>query len=201
MRNFAIVIMMLLIATGAGAVEKPASNLHLLKAGDSALSRDVYVLTFDFAAANIDYTAAGIDFLNEGVMPAGAEIVGLGWTDVVVEIYENEGASFSNWATEALLGFNYEDVDGVAYGYAAPFDGINEGPGSFGPATGYVDLAGAGYYPPATADFVFSAIAAWDDATGLPAGTWTSGIMYVEIESDVVATENATIGAVKALYR
>ncbi len=208
LKSYKLLVILTLIALMAGSAMAADKDLKLngytlthLDAADSPSGRAVYILAFDFAEVNVDYIAAGVVFGSEGILPDGATMVGFGFTDVVAEVYENEGAAYSNWASEAWLGCTYEDaVEGLSFVGVSPF-AENEGPGTFGPATNYFALNPADWPLPAADPFTFYAETAWDDATGLASGTFTSGIVYAEIESPVVANEPVSLSAVKAMYR
>jgi len=204
--RFILVAMLIsLIAGSAFAGEKGGASqwytLTEVDAVDSPSGRDVYILTYDFSAMPQDYIAAGYQFGSEGILPEGATMVGFGFDGVEADVYENEGAPFSNWASEAWLGCTYMDpVDGLSFVGVGVFE-ENEGPGHFGPASNYFALEPADWPMPTDEDFTFYANTSWDDATGLAAGTFTAGVVYVEIESSVVGTDDVTMSGVKALYR
>lgn len=194
-----------LIAGTAFANEKGAPSSHYtltaVDATDSPSGRDVYILSVDFGAMPQDYIATGVQFGNQGILPLGSAMVGFGFDGVEADVYFNDGASFSNWAVEAWLGCTYLDaVNGLSFVGVSPF-AESEGPGHFGPASNYFALLPTDWPMPTADPFTFYAESTWDDGTGLPAGTFTAGVLYVEIESPTVGTEEATMSSVKALYR
>jgi len=198
---------MIVLVAGVAAAEKPAGiapgyTLTAVDAIDSPTNRDMYVLTYDFAVENIDYDVNGIQFGSEGVLPVGAQMMAFGFENVEAEVYHNDGASYSNWASEAWLGCTYDATEErtLAFVGVSPFD-LNEGPGHFGPSTVHFDLDPAAWPLPTVDEFTFYASSSYDDGSGLAAGTFTSGLIYVWVESTVVATEDATMGAIKALFR
>lgn len=204
-RLIVLTLVLSLIAGSAWAEEKGRSNqwytLTEVDATDSPSGRDVYILTYDFSAMPQDYIAAGYQFGSEGILPEGATMVGFGFDGVEADVYENEGASFSNWASEAWLGCTYMDpVDGLSFVGVGVF-ADDEGPGHFGPASNYFALDPADWPMPIDEEFTFYANSTWDDSTGLPAGTFTAGVVYAEIESAVVSTDEVSMSGVKALYR
>ncbi|MBT3316417.1 hypothetical protein HN388_00380 [bacterium] len=158
------------------------------------------VLTYDFAAGNIDYSVAGIQYGSEGILPAGATMVAFGFENVEADVYHNDGAAYSNWASEAWLGCTYFDaVNGLTFDGTGPFT-ENEGPGHFGPASVHYDLNPLDWPLPTVDEFTFYAQAQYDDGSGLAAGTFTTGTIYVWVESDIVTNEGASMGAIKALF-
>ena len=201
-----LAVLLIVLVAGAAFAEKPATSvphftLTEVDAIDSPTNRDLYVLSYDFAAGPINYDANGIQFGSEGILPIGATMVAFGFTDVIADVYFNDGASFSNWASELFLACTYDNVGVLNFVGTYPFPDFTEGPGTYGPATVHFDLNPADWPLPTTEEFTFYASAAFDDGSGLAAGTITSGVVYVWVESTVVATEAATMGAVKALFR
>lgn len=193
-----------LIAGTAMANEKGAPSqwytLTEVDATDSPSGRDVMILSYDFGAMPIDYVAAGVQYGTQGLLPADAAMVGFGFDNVTADIYFNDGASFSNWASECFIGCTYDDMGTLSFVGTTPF-AENDGPGSFGPSSNYFALVPTDWPMPTTEEFTFYASANWDDGTGLPAGTVTGGTVYVEIETAAVGSEEVSMGAVKALYR
>ncbi len=207
-KSYSLIIVALLIGLVAGtafANEKGAPSqyptLTQVDAADSPSGRDVYVLSYDFSANPQDYIAAGYQFGTYGILPAGATMVGFGFTDIEIDVYQNEGASYSNWASECWLGCTYDNAGEIGFVGTSPFSGTNEGPGHFGPVSNYFALDPADWPMPDYAPFTFYCETTWDDGTGLPAGTLVAGTVFVEIESPVVGTEEVTMSSVKALYR
>jgi len=201
-----LAVLLIVLVAGVAVAEKPAPVKHgytltAVDAVDSPTNRDMYVLTYDFAAGNIDYNVEGLQFGSEGILPTGATMIAFGFENVEAEVYHNDGASYSNWASEAWLGCTYFDaVEGLSFVGVSPF-AENEGPGLFGPATTHFDLDPADWPLPTADDFTFYASSSYDDGSGLAAGTLTSGLIYVWVESTVVANEDATMGSIKALFR
>lgn len=194
-----------LIAGTAFATEKGTVSqyptLTAVDASDSPSGRDVYILSVDFSVTPQDYIASGIQFGSQGILPLGSAMVGFGFDNVMADVYFNPGATYSNWASEAWLGCTFTDpIDGPSFVGVSPFT-ESDGPGTFGPASNYFALAPADWPMPTEYPFTFYAETTWDDATGLPAGTFTSGVLYVEIESPTVSNEETTMSSVKALYR
>jgi hypothetical protein len=83
----------------------------------------------------------------------------------------------------------------------SPFADTNDGPGVFGPVSNYFAFDPTDWPVPTSDPFTFYAEALWNDQTGLPAGTFISGTVFVEIEADVVPTDAQSLTAVKALFR
>jgi len=202
-----LAVLMIVLVAGVAAAEKPATiaagyTLTAVDAVDSPTNRDMYVLSYDFAAESVDYSSEGIQFGSEGILPTGAAMVAFGFENVVADVYHNDGASYSNWASEAWLGCTYEGADtrALAFVGVSPFS-ENEGPGTFGPASNHFDLDPSAWPLPLADEFTFYANSSYDDGSGLAAGTLTSGVIYAWIESTVVANEDATMGSIKALFR
>lgn len=201
-----LAVLLIVLVAGVATAGKPAPISHgysltAVDAIDSPTNRDMYVLAFDFAAENVDYSVLGGQFGSEGILPAGSQMIAFGFENVEADVYENEGASYSNWASEAWLGCTYFDaVEGLSFVGVSPFT-ENEGPGHFGPSTEHFDLDPTEWPLPTVDEFTFYASASYDDGTGMSAGTFTSGVIYIWVESAVVATDDATMGAVKALFR
>ena len=207
MKSYRFILVALLIvvagAAFAGERNQPSQYYTLteMDAADSPTGRDVYILSYDFSAMPQDYIAAGIQFGSQGILPAGAAMVGFGYENLEVDVYFNDGASYSNWASEAWLGCTYEDpVDGASFVGINPFSD-NDGPGVFGPVTNHFDFLPTDWPMPTAYPYTFYAETTWDDATGYAAGTFISGVVYAWIESPVVSTEETSMSGVKALYR
>ncbi|MEE2908594.1 MAG: hypothetical protein VX527_12275 [Planctomycetota bacterium] len=124
---------------------------------------------------------------------ADALLVAWGFNDVEADVYWNDGASFSNFANEVRLGIfdiDIGDSDGDAYFWAAaPFPdqyGADE-PGSFYHAVGGEfdsgDVSGLGYTLGSEGDISAMAYSTWMDGTGLSAGTFTSGTVWVTFDT------------------
>ena len=215
---FKAIMTVLLIVLLAGTaiadkvVEVPSHLPSLTKDDGLVFPNDpVYTLAYDFCNGPISYAYYGLGgtvFGDEGVLPPGAQLVGFGVTGIYADINSNPGAAFSNWASELFIGYSYWDGVSVQYVGIRPFSGVNEGPGSFGPADDFyitgADIAAIDpnfvVLPPMNS-FTFYASADYDDGTGMDAGTVTCGMIWVEIESAVVSVESETLDAVKALYR
>lgn len=201
-----LAVLLIVLVAGVAAAEKPASivpgyTLTAVDAVDSPTNRDMYVLSYDFSAANIDYMVDGIQFGSEGILPTGATMIAFGFENVEADVYHNDGASYSNWASEAWLGCTYVDpIEGPSFVGTSPFE-ENEGPGHFGPSTVHFDLDPAAWPLPTEEEFTFFAQSSYDDGSGLAAGTLTAGVIYVWVESTVVSTDETTMGAVKSLFR
>jgi hypothetical protein len=193
-----------LIAGSAFAMEKgqpaPHYTLTEVDAADSPSGRDVYILSYDFSAAPIDYIYGGLEYGSQGILPSDATMVGFGFDNITFDVYQNDGASFSNWALECWIGCTFDDLGSINYVGIAPSD-VADGPGTFGPYSNYFALNPADWPMPDYAPFAFFAQATWDDGTGLPAGTIHTGTVYAEIETSAVGTDEATMSQVKALYR
>lgn len=203
-RTVLTVLLVVLVASSAMA-QKPATTneyptFSKMTEVENPEGRAIYVLTYDFAAGPVDYTAAGIQFGSEGLLPEGATMVAFGFEGIMADVYENEGASYSNWASEAWLGCTYSDAGELAFVGVSPFT-ESEGPGTFGPAATHFDFDGADWPLSYTDEFTFYANSSYDDGSGMAAGTINAGTIYVWIESNVVATDSATMSSVKALYR
>jgi hypothetical protein len=198
-------VLLIVLVAGAAFAEKPATSvphftLTEVDAIDSPTNRDMYVLTYDFAAGPVDYDVNGIQFGSEGILPAGTAMVAFGFENIMADVYHNDGASYSNWASEAWLGCTYDDAGVLSFVGTSPFT-ENEGPGVFGPSTVHFDLNPADWPLPTAEDFTFYASSSYDDGSGLAAGTFTSGVIYVWVESSVIATDDVTMSGVKALFR
>ena len=203
--RFVIAAMLIsLIAGAAMATEKgdPSQYYTLTEvdASESPSGRDVTILSYDFGAMPQDYIAAGIQFGTQGILPADAAMVGFGFDGVEADVYENEGAGFSNWASEAWLGCTYDNLGTISFVGVSPFT-ESEGPGHFGPSSNYFALAPTDWPMPTSEPFTFYCESTWDDGTGLPAGTFTAGVVYAEIETAAVSSRETTMSSVKALYR
>ncbi len=198
--------LLIILVAGVAMADKPVTtNNHVMfdkmTAVDNPDGRDIYVLTYDFSTGPIDYDSVGVAFGNEGILPPGSAMVGFGYEGIMAEIYHNDGSTYSNWASELFLGCTYDNAGSVSMVGDYPFIGISEGPGTFGPGAVHFDLDPSSWPLPAADDFTFFASADYDDGSGLAAGTITAGTVYVWVESDVVATESASMNAVKAMYR
>jgi hypothetical protein len=189
-------------AFAAGKGQPAIYDLTRVEASEHPSGRAVTVLSYDFGESPVDYIFDGVIFGDQGILPAGSRVVGFGFNDLEVEIYHNDGASFANWASEAWLGFSFVDpINGPDFVGLSPFAGVNEGPGVFGPIAGHFALDPDDWPLPTEDPFTFYARALWNDGTGLPAGTFFAGTVFVEIEEDVVATDAASLTAVKALFQ
>lgn len=122
-----------------------------------------------------------------------ALLVAWGFNDVEADVYWNDGASFSNWANEVRLGItdiDLGDSSGDAYYWTAtPFPdpyGADE-PGSFYHAVGVAfdsgDVSDLGYTLGSEGDISATAYSTWMDGTGLSAGTFTSGTVWVTFDT------------------
>lgn len=173
--------------------------------GATLAPMDTDVLSFEITApVDVRYFTYGQGlFSNFGILPEGTLLIRFGWTDLTLTVHNNGGSLPENWASDLRLGHIYNNP-GASQGYSYvgtspfPFDGA----GTFGPSSGYIDIQPpARQVPPATRDFQFATWSYYNDQTGLPAATWTSGTVYVVVQFPAVDTERRCLSAIKALYR
>ena len=201
-RLLVLTLLVVLVAGSAQAGKITSSPYPILTHQETVNTPDgraVYILTYDFSAAPVSYDVNGIQFGFEGVLPSEAYFVSLGWSDLTIDVYDNEGPTYANWASDLFLGCTFED-DGLNFVGARPFE-EEYASGSFGPVSQVFNMEPSTYFVPATDPFSFYASSNWDDMTGLPAGTITGGVISVSIESPIVANETSTLGSLKAMYR
>ena len=204
-KSYRLLVLTLLVVLAAGFAhaEKITSSAYPVLTHQETVNspdgRAVYVLTYDFTAAPISYDVNGIQFGFEGILPSEASLVAFGWTDLTIEVYDNEGPTYANWASDLFVGCTYED-DGLSFVGARPFE-EEYASGSFGPVSEAFIIEPGSYYVPASDPFSFYASSNWDDMTDLPAGTITGGVLSVSLESPIVDNETSTLGALKAMYR
>lgn len=179
----------------------PFFTLTELDAVDSPTNRDLYVLAYDFSAAPQDYDNNDTYFGSQGILPAGATMIAFGFENIEADVYHNDGSPYSNWASEVWMGCTYLDpVEGLTLVGTFPFT-ENEGPGHFGPSNIHFDLNPNDWPLPTEDEFQFYVRTSFDDGSGLAAGTFTSGLVYIWVESPVVANEDVTLDAIKTLFR
>ncbi len=200
-----LTVLLVVLVAGTAIAEKPASvntypTFSKLTEVENPEGRALYIMSYDFATGPVDYSSEGIQFGSQGILPAGPTMVAFGFEGIIADVYENDGASYSNWASEAWIGCTYSDAGVLSFVGVSPFD-LNEGPGTFGPADVHFDFDGADWPLSTVEEFTFYANSSYDDGSGMAAGTITGGTVYVWIESNVVATDSATLDSVKALYR
>jgi len=125
---------------------------------------------------------------------ANALIVSWGFSGVSADVYWNSGASYSNWASEARLGiYDMDTNDGqgdVFIWSASPFSGINTGGDSPGGFTNYAgadfssgDVSGNGFHIGTEGDIGAAGYTTWGDGSGNDAGVYTSGTVWVTIDT------------------
>lgn len=108
----------------------------------------------------------------------GARILEFGWTDAILEVYDNTGTT--NLASQAYLGFSYSDgAGGSTFLFESPGIAAPRGPGVNGPFTGSIDLQGVGMFIADDGILQVAAVSSWNDGSGEYAGMWTSGQFYV----------------------
>ncbi|MDG2424296.1 MAG: hypothetical protein P8M22_09985 [Phycisphaerales bacterium] len=156
-------------------------------------SADLVTVEWDISSESYNGESVSLYGLQQEPAWADALLVSWGYEDVEADIYWNEGASFSNWASEVRLGISdidLGDTEGDAYFWvAAPFPdqfGADE-PGSFYHATGgnfdSGDISGLGYTLGSEGDIAAAAYSTWADGTGLSSGLFTSGTVWVTFET------------------
>jgi hypothetical protein len=125
---------------------------------------------------------------------ANATIMSWGFSGVSADVYWNTGASYSNWASEARLGIYDMDIDNgegdIYIWYGSPFSGINSGGDTPGGFVNYVgtdfssgDVSANGYHIGSEGDIGAAGTSTWGDGSGSPAGIWTSGTVWVTIDT------------------
>jgi hypothetical protein len=195
------------LADGPVKIQRDLTGMTASMPGGDDPTREDTVGTFchDFTTdGSVNYNGTVDTWFGSGwgIFPVGSEVIGFSYTDLVIEVYFNNGASYSNYASELWLGFSYDDGSGGANLVGLqPFEGVDEGPGVFGPVS--LSLPLTGWYPPTGQDLFFGATSLWDDGTGLPAGTMLSGTVCVDVRYDESAVPNKDFswGSIKALYR
>jgi hypothetical protein len=146
---------------------------------------------YEVDLTGLDYDSLGTVIYSD-IVPAAAnaQVIEFGWEDVELDVYHNIGATFENYGLEAFMGAWMEDTTapGFSYygSYAFPSDlGPTGGPGSvlsLGPATGGFDLSAASFYLDDQGTIEFYLVADYDDGTGLPAGTYTAGTLFMVVD-------------------
>ncbi|MCP4547999.1 MAG: hypothetical protein GY835_16160 [bacterium] len=137
-----------------------------------------------------------IDYLGDTWVLDGYQLASLTITDLTIEVYENTGAPYSNWASELFIGV-WMSAWVLNGGY--PFGDVDDGPGVYGPRTVTFDLLGDEAITSADFDCGFGATTAWNDGTGLPAGTLLNGTICADFIT-VTPVEERSWSAVKSLY-
>lgn len=180
-----------------------AWTLENIVVGEFVDFKETAVLSYEFVdPVDVYYFSHGQGlFANFGVLPEGTLLTRFGWTDLTLTVHDNGGSLAENWASDIRLGWIYSNGSGgYFYTGAGPFP-FDEA-GTFGPSSGYVDIiAPSQQTPPENRAFQFSTWSYYNDQTGLPAATWTSGTVYMVVEYPEVDVESSSLSAVKALYR
>lgn len=156
-------------------------------------SAELVTIEWDVAGQSYNGTSSSIYGPLQDDAWADAILVAWGFDDVEADVYWNDGASFSNWASEARLGIQDIDIGNgsgdVYFWAAAPFPdqyGADE-PGSFYHALGVDydsgDVSGLGYTLGSEGDISAMAYNTYSDGTGLDAGTFTSGTVWVTFDT------------------
>ena len=159
-----------------------------------AASADLVNLSWDISGN--DYFGGSItEFtMSSDASWANAIIVSWGFSNVSANVYWNEGSSYENWASEAKLGIYDMDVNSgegdIYIWYASPFSGANSGattPGSYASFSGGSfssgDVSSNGYHIGSEGDIGAAGTSSWSDGTGNAAGTFTSGTVWVTIDT------------------
>lgn len=151
---------------------------------------------YEVDLAGLDYDSLGVVIHSE-VVPAAANghVIEFGWEDVELDVYHNVGAVWENWGMEAFMGAwmeNTADPGFNYYGsYAFPNDyGPTGGEGSvlhLGPATGGFDLSADTFYLDDQGTIEFYLSADYDDGTGMHAGTYTAGTLFIVVDQIIPA--------------
>lgn len=146
---------------------------------------------YEVDLTGVAYTYDGV-VISSTVAPeaANAQVLYLGWSDVEADVYHNPGAVWENWGMEAFIGAWMEDsaAPGFDYygGYPFPDDlGPTGGEGSvlhLGPASNEFDLTGGAYFLDEFGTIEFFARTTYDDGTGMPAGQFTAGTLYMVVD-------------------
>ena len=159
----------------------------------SLASAELITVEWDIAGESYDGASLSLYGPLQDDAWSDAVLVSWGFSDVEAEIYWNEASSFSNWASEVRLGIVDIDLgDGsgdVYYWAAAPFPdqyGAEE-PGSFYHAVGgdfdSGDVSDLGYTLGSEGDISAMAYSTWDDGTGMAAGLFTSGTVWMTFDT------------------
>ncbi|MCH2160682.1 MAG: hypothetical protein MK085_02290 [Phycisphaerales bacterium] len=128
-------IALLGVVAGAGLALGTAANAEFVDNGDGT---STFFINFD----NADIVGDGMIYggMEENLAAAGAEILGVGWSDLTV----TSADPLSPYNGDNFWGlFNVTGPGGSGWYYGVPFAG--EMAGELGPATGGFNLTGAGF--------------------------------------------------------
>ena len=190
-----------LMAVGALASERPTSaapnSWTIERVGDLHHGRAIYVLEYEFDNLDFYHWSLGETFFGGdwGILPTGAVVTGFGYDDIMVFL------NGINWADEVRLEYTFWDGAEVGGVGVYPFVGVFES-GLHGPVSTFIDITALPQFelPPPADPFEFITYSVYNDGTGMPAGHWVSGTVYVLVDSPVVDVESASLSAVKALF-
>ena len=137
---------------------------------------------------------------------ADAVILSWGFSGVEANIHWNIGATYSNWASDVRLGIYDIDInsgEGDIYSWvASPFpDQFSGGGGTSGTYSHHIgtdfssgDVSSYGYHVGSEGDIGAGGYSTWDDGTGLNAGIFTSGTVWVNIDTIPAPAALALLG-------
>ncbi|MCH2137293.1 MAG: hypothetical protein MK101_12075, partial [Phycisphaerales bacterium] len=106
------------------------------------------------------------------IIPAGASITGVGWDNVTLSAID------PSWGSEAGIMFHWENDGEPFAGYISIFPD-DDGPGDYGPATGFDDLTQDWNFSDADGEILVEFFETYDDAEGVVDASWTGGSIYV----------------------
>ena len=151
---------------------------------------------FNIAAGGIDPTSP--NYNGQGVaVDAGRYFASFGWSNTVLDVCWNTGSGYSCWASECNFAMTMSDgtdtgfynvgvpiadqtgseVEGACATY--PLDGTG--------AAGQTDFAPFAFQVDAAGDVQIAVYQAWDDGTGLAAGTVVTADTFFNLGGDVPA--------------
>ncbi|MCH2152917.1 MAG: hypothetical protein MK089_06205 [Phycisphaerales bacterium] len=120
---------------------------------------------------------SGVNVIQTMTIPAGSNILGVGWEDATLSAFD------PSWGSEAGIMFTWENDGQPFSGYIAIFDG-EDAPGDYGPVTGYDDLTQDWNFSDADGEVQVEFFETYDDAAGVVDGTWTGGRIYIVHDGD-----------------
>lgn len=158
-----------------------------------AATADLVGLSWDISGYDYSNAIALLDGSSSAAW-ADAVIVSWGFSNVSANVYFNEGSSYSNWASECRLGIydmSIGNTQGDVYIWSASvFPGQNSGASSPGQSAFFSggsfstgDVSSLGYNIGSEGDIGAGSYSTWGDGTGLAAGTFVSGVVWVTIDT------------------